>query len=169
MNKSLIFVFISIIVLGAIVYYLVNCTNNIEKNNNLDIEYIEYSSGGGFGTIAECATKTIKIKNDGIVTFVNSYNKDLVKEFKINQEIVNSLFDYIDKNSGVLTTGVKTDEQAMDAGSQYIVVKTKDGKEYKIGGYCVIDKKFEEITARIIETVSKEKFVKYCEEVRKSD
>ena len=169
MNEFLIFVFISLIVFVGIVYCFVNRIKNIKKIDDFDVEYIEYSIGGGFGTEAQCATKTIKIKNDGIVAFVNSYNKDLIKEFKIDQEIVNDLFNYINENNSVLTTGVKTDEQAMDAGSQYIILKTKDEKEYKIGGYCVIDERFDEIATKIIETAGKEEFVKYCEEVRKSD
>lgn len=173
MNKFFIFLTISMIVFGGTAFYFVNGTQsgikNIQEIDNLDIEYIEYSVGGGFGTMADCATKTVAIKDDGTVEFTNSYNKKLVKELKINEDILNQLVNYINENRTIFSTGVKTDEQAMDASSQYIVVKTKEGKEYKIGGYCVIDEKFNEIATKIIEVAGEEEFAEYCHEVRNSD
>lgn len=173
MNKILIILTISMIVLGGTAIYFINNTQSVIKNtqeiDNLDIEHIEYSVGGGFGTIADCATKTVTIKDDGTVKFTNSYNEKLVKELNVNEEVINQLVNYLNDNRTIFSTGVKTDEQAMDAGSQHIVVKTKEGKEYKIGGYCVIDDRFHEMATKIIETSGKDEFTEYCNEVRKSN
>ena len=173
MNKILIFLTISMMILGGTAFYFVNDTQSGIKNtpeiDNLDIEYIAYSVGGGFGTMADCATKTITIKADGTVKFTNSYKKKLIKELNINEEVINQLVNYLNENRTIFSTGVKTENQAMDASSQYIVVKTKDGKEYKIGGYCVIDDRFHEMATKIIEAVGKEEFSNYRNEVRNSD
>jgi len=164
-NKILTIVLISLIVIIAIFIYI-KMNKNIDE---LDIKDIKYSTGGGFGTEADCATKTIEIQEDGYVKFTNTYNKDLTQEFKISEELVCELKNYINENRKVFLKEKITDEEAMDAGTQYLFVSTKDGKEYKIGGYCVIDDQFKLISKKIIETVGKENYIEYCNDIRKSE
>lgn len=143
--------------------------NKIENENiidNLEISSIEHSYGGGFGTAAETATITIIINDDGNVQFTNNYKETLIKEFKIDETIVKDLENYINKNCEIFSKKDITNKDAQDAGSEYIRVKTKDGKSYEIGGYCVTDNQFNEITNKIIETAGKEEYTKYKKEVR---
>ena len=164
-NKILIVILISLIVMVAIFIYI-KLNNNMDE---LDIEYIKYSTGGGFGTQADCATKTIVIQKDGYVKFTNTYNKDLIQEFKIDEELVCELENYINENRKVFLKRKITDNGAMDASTQYLFITTKDGKEYKIGGYCVIDNQFKLIVNKLIETVGKEKYREYYNDIKKSE
>lgn len=164
-------VLISIILLG-IMFALTSCViekeNEVKKDqkiDNLEINYIEYSNGGGFGTEAECATKSIIIKDDGYVKLTNEYNKNIVEEFKIDEVVVRELVDYINENFEVFSKEDITDDDASDASSQYIIIKTKDGKNYKIGGYCVIDEQFNGIAKKIIDSIGKEEYKTYCNKV----
>ena len=165
MKKIFIILVISIIVVIAIsiIYLKVN-----KKISVLDIEYIEYSIGGGFGTIADCATKTISINSKGYVKFENTYNKNLIEEFEVDNEDITELIEYIKQNSNVLLKKDISNENAMDASTEYLTVKIKNGKEYKVGGYCVIDNQFDNIANKIIETVGKDKYQKYNNDVRNS-
>lgn len=167
-NKKLLVVLISIIFIVTIASLIIFIKMN--KNiDELDIEYIKYSIGGGFGTEAHCATKTIIIKEDGNVKFTNAYNEDLIEEFKINEELVSELENYINENRKVFLKENITDEGAMDASSQYLTISTNDGKEYKIGGYCVIDDQFNLIAKKLIETVGKEKYIEYCNDIKRTE
>ena len=58
-----------------------------------------------------------------------------------------------------------TDEDALDAGSEEIAIRTNDEKNYKIGGYCVIDEQFNKIANKIIEVVGKNEFQEYCKNI----
>lgn len=167
-NKILIVVLISLIVIAVIATLIIYIIMN--KNiGELDIKYIKYSTGGGFGTRADCATKTIVIQKDGYVKFTNTYNKDLIQEFKIDEELVYELENYINENRKVFLKRRITDDGAMDASTQYLFITTKDGKEYKIGGYCVIDNQFKLIVNKLVETVGKEKYRKYYNDIKKSE
>ena len=148
--------------------------NNIQDNkiinqeiiDNLEISSIEYSSGGGFGTQAETATITVIINDDGSVEFTNSYKESLTNEFKIEEANVKDLENYINENRDIFFKENITDEEALDASSEYIKVKTKDGKSYDVGGYCVIDDQFDEIVDKIIESAGEEEYTEYLKEVR---
>ncbi len=139
---------------------------NQEIIDNFEINSIEYSSGGGFGTQAETATITVIINDDGSVKFTNNYKESLINEFKIDEAIVKDLENYINENSNIFFKENITDEEASDASSEYIKVKTKDGKSYAAGGYCVIDGQFDEIVNKIIESAGEEEYTEYLKEVR---
>lgn len=166
-NKILVITLISLILIGII---LILMLYGKSENNNfidyLDISYIKYSIGGGFGTEVDCATKEVIIKDNGYVKFTNSYNKSVTREFQIDKDLIVELEKYINENRKVFSKKDITDDEAMDASTQYLIIKTKDGKEYKIGGYCVIDNQFKQIAEKIIGTVGKENYRKYCDDIK---
>lgn len=181
MVKVVFFVILTAIVMGFANYKNpiinkneISNVNNIQENkivneniiDNLEISSIEYSYEGGFGSEADTATITIIINDDGNVQFTNNYKKTLIKKFKIDETIVKDLENYINKNCEIFSKKDITNEDALDAGSEYIRVKTKEGKSYEIGGYCVSDNQFNEIANKIIETAGKEEYTKYRKEIR---
>lgn len=166
-NKMLAIILISLILIGIMcILILPGKFENGEIIDKLEIKYIKYSIGGGFGTEADCATKEVIIKEDGYVKFTNSYNKSITREFQIDKDLILELEKYINENRKVFSKEDITDEGAMDASTQYLIIKTKDGKEYKIGGYCVIDNQFKQIAEKIIVTVGKENYRKYCDDIK---
>ena len=168
-NKILIIILASFILIGIICILIFHGKfANDEIINKLDISYIKYSIGGGFGTEVECATKEVTIKDDGYVKFANTYNKSIIKEFQIDKNLIEELEKYINENRNVLSKKDITDEHAMDASTEYIIIKTKNGEEYRIGGYCVIDNQFKLIAKKIIETVGKDNYRKYCDDIKRN-
>ena len=57
--------------------------SQIEKNNQeiSEFYYIQYTSGGGFGTMAETSSKTIIIGTEGKVKFTNDYEETIYSIF----------------------------------------------------------------------------------------
>ena len=133
-NKILVIVLISIIFIVTITTLIV-CIKMNKNIDELDIECIKYSIGGGFGTEAHRATKTIIIKEDGNVKFTNTYDNNKVEELKISKETFYDLENYINENRKVFLKENITDKNAMDASTQYLTIITKEGKEYKNDGY----------------------------------
>ena len=154
--------FLIILVIGGIILYK---ANNSKLSNDTNINYIEYAYGGGYGTMADTATKRIIIKSDLTVQFSNDYNNS-TKIFKISSDKYNELCAYIIDNSSIFINKPKENMNVMDGGSSHIIVKTTDGQEYNVGGYMITDKKYTNMKTKIIDIAGKKRFNNYANSIK---
>ena len=82
--------------------------SQIEKNNQeiSEFYYIQYTSGGGFGTMAETSSKTIIIGTEGKVKFTNDYGTNYIEYSNIEPE---KYYDWL--NSFKLSLPLKKSEE----------------------------------------------------------
>ena len=160
MKKRYVIIIGGILLLLGIVLYV----RNLTIRNDSGINYIEYSYGGGYGTIADTATKTIKISGNGKVVFSNSYNNS-VQKFRISQETYNDLCQYIEENSSIFIIKPHENNNVLDAGSADITIRYDDGAEYTVGGYAISNQKFSDMEEHIIDAVGRERFYEYVDSI----
>lgn len=131
---------------------------------------IRYTSGGaGFGTEAMCADIILSIDSSGNVELTNDYATQYKEHYRINSDEYLSLVDYIERNIGIFTTEDRSEKGVRDGSSDYIVVETDTGKEYKTGGYAVNDDEFKQMEAKIKQTVGEERFKSYADKIHHLD
>ena len=131
---------------------------------------IRYTSGGaGFGTEAMCADIILSIDSSGNVELTNDYATQYEEHYRISSDEYLSLVDYIEKNISVFTTEDRSENEVLDGSSDYIVVETDTGKEYKTGGYAVNDEEFKQMEAKIKQTVGEERFESYADRIHDLD
>lgn len=131
---------------------------------------IRYTSGGaGFGTEAMCADIILSIDSSGNVELTNDYATQYEEHYKINSDEYLSLVDYIERNIDIFTTEDRSENDVLDGSSDYIVVETDTGKEYKTGGYAVSDEEFKRMEAKIKQTVGEERFESYADRIHDLD
>lgn len=135
-----------------------------------DFKTIRYTSGGaGFGTEAMCADIILSIDSSGNVELTNDYTTQYEEHYRISSDEYLSLVDYIEKNINVFTTEDRSENDVLDGSSDYIVVETDTGKEYKTGGYAVSDEEFKRMEAKIKQTVGEERFESYADRIHDLD
>ena len=141
----------------------------ISEGNNFEL--IQYSSGGGFGTQAMCATITVSIDGDGKVILTNNYDSNVEKSFQISSDEYAALVHYISDHMSVFSVKERDHDDVLDGNSYYLLVKKKaDNNEYKTGGYsAILDDDFQQISSRIISTIGEERYNSYAETVHSLD
>ena len=165
-NKKvlIICIIVFIVLISLLVYKFIS----YKKYSNLDITRIVYSYGGGFGTKKETATKTITINSDGSVIFSNSYNS-LTDSFSIDLSKYVELTNYIKKRMSLFDGKVIKEDNATDGTTSHIIIETNGGEKYKVGGYMIIDKKYEETETKILDIVGHDRFKEYVNMIEKDN
>lgn len=164
-NKKILILIIavSVILIATIVFRFIS----YENYSNLDIIKVTYSYGGGYGTEADTATKTITINSDGSVIFTNSYNS-LTKDVNISSSDYEKLTNFIKKKMSLFNSIIITEDDVYDGTSSHITIESKEGKTYEVGGYMVSNKKYKEIKNMIMDTVGVETFREYVNSITKN-
>ena len=131
---------------------------------------IKYTSGGaGLGTEAMRADIILSIDSSGNVELTNDYATQYEEHYRISSDEYLSLVDYIERNIDIFTTEDRSENDVLDGSSDYIVVETDTGKEYKTGGYAVSDEEFKRMEAKIKQTVGEERFESYADRIHDLD
>ena len=165
-NKKVLitFIILFIVLISLLAYKFIS----YKKYSNLEITRIVYSYGGGFGTEKETATKTITINSDGSVIFSNSYNS-LTDSFSIDLSKYVELTNYIKKRMSLFDGKVIKEDNATDGTTSHIIIETNDGEKYEVGGYMIIDKKYEETETKILDIVGYDRFKEYVNMIEKDN
>ncbi len=165
MKKGYLIIIISILLclLGVLLYYKVIKPKRIE--NNSDITYIEYSFGGGYGTIADTATRNIIIDESGHVSFTNNYDSH-IETFTLNNLEYDKLRTFIMESFDLFINKPRENNDVLDGVTSHITIKRVSGEEYKIGGYAIMDNRYGKMVNKIIDTAGRERFNKYSESIK---
>ncbi len=154
--------FIIVIVIITIILILVLI--NKKTHTNDEIIEINYSYGGGFGTIISTSYKKISINQNGEITFSNNYNSYIEKD-SINQEKYDELKDFILNRISLFNEKPLDNENVLDGTTSSIIIKFKTGEVKEIGGYMIKNNKYQEIKDKIYETISAERINKYVKNI----
>ncbi len=135
-----------------------------------DFELIQYTDGGaGMGTEAMCADITVSINGDRSVKLTNDYDFGYIENYRINPGDYLSLSNYIESHINIFSDEDKSNKDVLDGSSEYILVRTKSGKEYKTGGYAVNDTEFIQMREQILKTAGGNRFEAYADKVHNLD
>lgn len=149
----LLVIILAVVILGVI--YILN-----SKKFNEDIIVIEYTTGGGFGTLADCEEISIKFNEDNRIK-ISAINGKLEKVISVSENDVAELKNIIKENISGLKEDL-SDDDALDASYSYITINNM-----KFGGYAVSNKNFIEIKNKILEIVGQEKIKEFRESIGK--
>ena len=164
-NKCLIVILVIVLFIGIIGFFIgskmkkEDSSDKKDRDTKVEIVEIKYSYGGGFGTEAYTAMKTITFTPDNNIKFSNSFD-DSVEEYQGDDEDFEDLANFIAKRIDLFDQEVKS-EDALDGGSEYIEIKLKNGKTKKFGGYMVRNQKFIEIKQRVFRIVEEGRLDRY--------
>lgn len=150
---------LTIIIIGGFFLFF-----NKDDYKDAEIIKIEYSYGGGFGTIVDVSNKNITFTNDGKVLLSNSYNS-YTETLDIGEEKYNELSSYVKERLSLFDEKSREEHNVMDGGSSYMEVELKDGTIKKIGGYMVSNKKFKEIKDKITEILGNDRIHQYTRNI----
>ena len=164
-NKDSKLIIISALILTIIIIGGFFLLFNKDEHQDAEIVKIEYSFGGGFGTIKEVSKKYITFTNDGKVVLSNDYN-DYTETIEIGKEKYNELSSFVKSRLSLFDEKPKEENSIMDGGSYYLTVELKDGTIKRIGGYMITNKKFEEIEDKISEFVNSERISQYRRNIK---
>ena len=165
MKKKYLIIIIAVIIVVIVSILLIVLLNKNKKHEFVEIVEINYSYGGGFGTIVDTATKTLTFTPDGEVKMSNSYNS-YTDTFTIDQSKYKELNEFISDRISLFDKKAKEDNDVMDGGSYRISIKLKNGETKSIGGYMIRNKEFIEIKEEILNIIDIEKLNKYTKTLR---
>ena len=153
-----------ILPIALLCIFIMGCQNKYE---NVNIIKIEYSYGGGFGTLIDTATKTITLNHDGSVILSNEYN-DYTETHRIDESKYNDLVNFIKKRMAVMDKKADEDKNIADGSSSHLKIELDDGSSKKFGGYMVKDKKYIEIKEKIYETIGYDLIDNYSKKMKEN-
>ena len=156
MKKNIIVISIFIVIIALLVIFF---PKGNDYSNNKIIE-INYSYGGGFGTMVDTAEKTITITNDGTVVLSNDYNS-YTESFNLSKSKYMELSNYIHDRISLFNEKAQEDVNVLDGGFSSIKIKLDNGETKKIGGYMIKNKKFNEIEVKISKIIDSDKLHQY--------
>lgn len=172
MNKSnikyIIIIVILVFLIGFVIWKFFLNDSNTEIKNNSDITVVKYSVGGGFGTIASTATKTMTFTKDGKLVFSNTYNSD-TKDINLGVEKYNELCNYINDRMSLFTEDANENNEILDGLDFSLEITLKDGNTYKVGGYMISNPKFNEIVDKIYELIDMTEWNEYRDNLEVSE
>ena len=148
-------------------FLIEECKNDNIENSISSINTIEYSTGGGYGTEINTATKTITIVN-GKITLSNSYDST-TKVISISDGKYKELTTYISNNIDVFKNKPSEDNTVLDGGYSSLKVILEDGTTYKVDGYMISNHKYNQIVNKIFESFDKSIYNEYVNNIGKSD
>ena len=119
---------------------------------------ITYSYGGGFGTIAQTASKEITIDQDGNITFrAPNYEEIEPVKYKMTKNQAKALYSILISGGFLDLKEDLSNNDVLDAGSSSIKIES-DNFEKEIGGYAAFtNKKYAKLTSEIIKDVGEER------------
>lgn len=129
---------------------------------------MRYESSISFGLQYECFTRVIDVYNDATVDVYGEAaevpEEDNCREtISIGEDGYEAIIDGISETGVDVMPKVECDDQACDAGSAYMTFYDETGEYNSLGGYCVIDEKFEALVDIICENVPEDERISVYE------
>ncbi len=166
-----IIVLVAIIVATTLIVLSIKNKNNKDNkiidddNKNYEIVEIIYSYGGGFGTMADTADRTITFTPNGKVKLSNSFNS-YTETLNIDKSKYAELKDFITKYISLFDEEPEENTGVLDGGHSSIKLKLENGQSKEIGGYMITNKNYDKIKDKIYEIVGTEKIRQYDSNIK---